>query len=195
MEWLAVRSMTERDKKVIEFIRDFGAADAKQIYRLFFKDVTYQRAQSRLTAIFNEKETGIHRREDKLYTGCYLYFEKDSQLRHKQLLVEFYINLLEGPGKIREFENHYSIGDIRPDAYTAYQMDDKVFLFFVEVQISANPLDVKKYETLFDGDEWQKELPAFPRIIVISDRKYKINSKLKFIQIKTDFEDWQKIFE
>ena len=196
--------MNERSKAIINFISDFGAADSLQIQRIFFQKsidgepITYggQRAQRVLKSLWEKKLILRTEREDPV-TGRYIYYVGNkSQLRHKLLITEFYVRLSYGPGKIREWDNHITVGNIRPDFHCAYEYKGKIHLFFGEIQIANNPLNIQKYIKLKESGIWGKEynLP-FPSLVVISDRNLKPDPRLKIFVIGTDYENWEKILK
>lgn len=196
--------MNERSKAIINFISDFRAADSLQIQRVFFQTnidgepIIYgnQRAQRVLKSLWEKQLILRTEREDPV-TGRYIYYVGNkSQLRHKLLITEFYVRLFCGPGTIREWDNHITVGNVRPDGYCAYEYKGKIHLFFVEVQIANNPLNLQKYIKLKESGEWEREynLP-FPSLVVISDRNFKPDSRLKTFVIGTDYEGWERILK
>lgn len=180
-----------RDLKIIEFIETFGAATRSQVQTLFFSSQSQADLIARrvLTRIVKAK-VGISRKET-LYSADYVYYTKDCQLYHKLLIADCYVKFFTTPGKILTFDNHYTLGGIRPDAYIEFYYN-KVYLFFLEVQISANPLNLKKYETLFDSAAFN--LPTEPRIIVVSNRKWKVDTRLNYLILPINFTGWSQIF-
>lgn len=196
-----MKPMNERSKAIINFINNFGAADSWQTQRVFFqKDLTGefelnhadQAAQRVLKGLYEKK---LINRTEKLdpFTGRYVYYSgSKAQLTHKLLITEFYVRLSCGPGEIREWDNHVTIDGVHPDFYCAYQVDSSVFTFFGEIQISANPLNLQKYIKL--KDEWDSELP-FPDLIVVSNRNYKPDPRLRMYLLGTDYEGWEKILK
>jgi hypothetical protein len=195
-----LRRMNERSKAIINFINEFGATDSLQIQNIFFQTsikgepIAYgnQRAQRVLKSLWEKKFIRRTEKEDPITARYIYYVGNKAQLRHRLLVTEFYVRLFCGPGKIREWDNHITIGKIRPDFYCAYQVGNSVFTFFGEIQISANSLNLTKYLKL--KDEWNSELP-FPDLIVVTDRNVKIDKQLKMFVIGTDYKDWERILK
>lgn len=184
--------LTTRDLKIISMIQNFGAVDSGQIYRVFFREAHQGEliCRRRLNEII--KHADIKREKDPI-TGRYIYYTKKAQLRHKVLIAEFYVRLLTGPGRVEAFEAHCSFGDIRPDAFVTYFYREQVYLFFLEVQISANPLNVAKYERLYASGDWK--LPVFPRLVVVSDRRWRVATELRVDFVPTSYEGWEAILK
>jgi len=61
---------------------------------------------------------------------------------------------------------------------------------FAEVQLCNSPVDIAKYERLYYSRNWK--WPAFPRIVVITDKKVVNNSRLTVKVIPTNFENWEE---
>lgn len=182
--------LTERDKKVISFLEIFGAADTLQLEKLFFPNAYLARRNLRELADYQEI-TGISREKCR-YTGRYIYYDisKPGQLYHKQLVTEFYLQLRSGPGTVLEYNPRYTLETgKRPDAFVAYQVGNNVHLFFLEVQISSNRLNLEKYIEL--KPKWK--LKQFPKIVVVSNRHFKPKDGLKIYRLNTDYENWQEI--
>ncbi|RJR23618.1 hypothetical protein C4578_04050 [Candidatus Microgenomates bacterium] len=127
----------------------------------------------------------------------YIYFlspspiKKDSaKIPHFLKIAQFYqqIQKLEDP---RTFivEPKYGKGFMEPDAFMVWKRAP----FFVEIQRSVYSErtmneKVKRYEAYYHSREWEKESwqprdkKVFPRILVLSDTRYKIESTLRFFQ-------------
>lgn len=150
--------------------------------------------------IRGEKELGILY-EKCMYTGRLVYYTKRAQLRHKRLVAEFYIRLKEGPGKILEFETEFvaggdgaGAGSLRADALAAYEINEKVRLFCLEVHISNNKLDLVKYERVCLGPDWN--YPCLPVVVVVSDRQGKIGKLrggMEVVRIGTDYAGMERV--
>lgn len=184
--------LTTKDIEIVSFIQEFGAADAKQIYRLFFS----QPDQGELCARQRLKQlvtTGNLQREKDKKTSKYIYFTKKNVSKKNLLVTEFYLKLYLGPGRIKDFENNFAIGNIRPSAYVTYLYQDQVYLLFLEIPQAQNSLNIRKYEKLFESGAWK--LPAFPKIVIISDHWNCKLSNLNVAVIPTTFENWEKILD
>lgn len=185
--------LTTRDCAVIESIKRFGALNTNQITRLHFSSLkpnsAVVKARESLRRIRSEKDTGIKYKKDN-YTGLNVYFAKNAQIRHKQLIAEFYLQLLVGPGKILEFEVEYNLGgSYRADAFAAYEYQEKVLLFCLEVHISNNRLDLDKYRQ----SGWMYPVP--PRVVIVTDRRWRTKEKTGVYALNTYYDGWEKILK
>lgn len=168
--------------EVISFIEALGAADTNQIDRLFFNRLRI--AQRRLKRITEESD--IKRCRDPV-TNRYIYYTSKAQLQHKLIRTELYLRMKQGPGNILNFATEYTIDNVRADAFVIYECLKKVYLMFVEVQTSNNPVDLAKYESLF----FARKFPVFPRLVVVTDKKVENNSRLTVKIIPTNLSNWE----
>jgi len=175
--------------QVIDFVERFGAANTKQITQLFFAGLNQPDIVARRRLVQIARDSDIKREKDPL-TGQYIYFTKKAQLQHKLLRTEFYCRLLRGPGKLMQFEPEYTFEKVRADAFVSYEYMRRVYLMFVEVQLCNSPVDIAKYERLYYSRNWK--WPAFPRIVVITDKKVVNNSRLTVRVLPTNFKNWEE---
>lgn len=181
--------LTSRDLRIIEFIERFGAANTKQITQLFFQGLNQPDVVARRRLVQIVRDSNIKRTMDPV-TGQYIYYlGKKAQLQHKLVRTEFYCRLQE-KGRVLKFEPEYTLGDVRADAFIAYEYHGKGYLLFLEVQICNSPVDIAKYERLYYRRTWT--WPVFPRIVVASDKKVVNNSRLTVKVIPTNFEKWEE---
>lgn len=177
--------LTERDRRIIAFLHDFEAADTDQLRRLFFP----HQKQSKFLARKNlreivEMEPDIKRDETG---GRYVYYTNKKQLRHKLLITEFYIQLVNGPGAVLAYDRHPSFGKtriVRPDMYVEYECRGMVYFMCLEVQISANPLNLEKYERWKLSGEYR---PPFPWVVIVSWRDPKVKTSVMMKWLPVDF--------
>lgn len=179
--------LTSRDLRIIEFIERFGAANTKQITQLFFQGLNQPEVVARRRLVQIVRDSNVKRTMDPV-TGQYIYFTKKAQLQHKLVRTEFYCRLQE-KGRVLKFEPEYTIDNVRADAFAAYEYKGKGYLMFVEVQLCNSPVDIAKYERLYYSRNWK--WPAFPRIVAISDKRQKINSRLTVKVVPTNFKNWE----
>lgn len=175
--------------QVIDLVERLGAVNTKQITQLFFAGLNQPDIVARRRLAQIAKDSEIKREKDPL-TGQYVYFTKKAQLQHKLLRTEFYCRLLKGSGKLMQFEPEYTVDNVRADAFAAYEYRGKGYLMFVEVQLCNVPVDIAKYERLYYSRNWT--WPAFPRIVVITDKKVVNNSRLTVRVIPTNLNNWEE---
>jgi hypothetical protein len=179
--------LTNRDYEIVDFINKFKVANSFQIQKVFNMSQTV--ANRRLRQIVKNKE--IDRMRDYCSMNYLYYTEKPT--KHKLIATEFYSRLVNVD--IIKFEREYVVGNIRSDIYCECKYNDYMYFMFVEIQLSNIEPDIKKYEDYYYSGDWKEKFKVFPRIIVISDRIFKINSELKIIQINSKMEWFDMIFD
>jgi hypothetical protein len=179
--------ITERDRRIIEFVQEFRAVYIEHVRRRFFANYRQgKRLASR--ALLKLWKVGEVRRTQDQYTRRLVYYSgSKSQLRHKLLVTEFYSRL---PGLVH-FEREKAIGNVQADAYAICRRGGREYHYLLEVQISHQPVDTEKYERLARNRLWPGKV--FPRVIVISDRRLKIDSPIQFLRVGTDFKEWKEV--
>jgi predicted transcriptional regulator len=183
--------LAERDYKIAEFIREFRAVYSDHVEQVF--NMSEVRANKRLRELVKEKL--VKRKRDAL-TPKYVYFV-DKPTLHKVLITELYTRLLKAGGILMQFKRSPKCSSMIPDAFFEYQLHGYRYFVFVEVQLSNGTLDTEKYEKYFESREWKKDLPAFPRVLVVGDRDFKIRSRnnLNFIVIDSGYSKFGEIFK
>lgn len=197
--------LTKRDRQLMIFLEDYGAAETKHLIQLFFPNVSGRRARQRLTAL---TEQGHIKRQRSNINSDYVYYldKKPQQLEHTLIRVDVLCRLKALYTVLRHIPE-FSIGECRADAYIELQkgggisseqhysikVAEQKYNFFLEVQLS-NRFNQSKYENLYNSGLWQNELPAFPRILVVSDRSILIKpSDIIFVVIKSDLTELPQI--
>ncbi|NBI05749.1 hypothetical protein [Senegalia massiliensis] len=182
--------ITDRDKKVIEFIEKFNVATTNIIADLFYPSLRV--AQNRLKRLYADK---VLKRDREHFTNQYYYYiKKPKQIRHNLLLVEFYkeVNKLID---IEVFKKEFEIEDIRPDGLMIYKYKNKKYIAFIEVQISNTPVDIHKYRKLCLTEKYKKYFPVFPKLIFITNKSIKNIKEFEVIKIKEDSENILTLFD
>jgi len=179
--------VTDRDRKVIDFLNTFKVATTDTIQELFYPSLRV--AQKRLKLMYDNK---LIKRERDHFTAQYIYYiRKPKQLRHDLLLTNFYKEMNQLV-KIEVFEKEIPIGDIRPDGLIAYRHKKKGFIACIEVQIANKPLDVEKYEKLYRSGRYKKYFPVFPLVYAITNKKIP-DTELKIIRVNEDMSNLREI--
>lgn len=67
-------------------------------------------------------------------------------------------------------------------------------MLFTEVE-NTKTFDLKKYMSLKEQGEFKSKFSIMPDIIVITDKKIKVDNSINIIKIKNDFTDINKLIE
>jgi hypothetical protein len=179
--------LVQRDLEIIDFISTFKAVSSKHIQQVFKISPTV--ANRRLREVIKTNE--IKRIRDN-FTMNYLYYV-EKPTKHKLIVADFYSQLIN-QCEIIKFEREFKVDNIQPDVFCECKKNGYRYLMFVEVQLSNVEVNIQKYEDCFSSGQWKNIFSIFPRIIVISDKRYNIYSKLTIIQIDSEFKEINKIF-
>ena len=181
--WGDFMIITDRDRKVIEFIEKFNCVSTNTIYELFYPSLRV--TQNRLKLMTDNK---IIKRDRSHFTSQYYYYTdaKPKQVYHQILLAELYKELNKIV-TIEAFIKEYCIEDIRADALVVYSRNNKNYIAFVEVELSNTP-DIQKYERLYKSGRYKSYFNGvFPLIYYVTDKTIpktnleviKINEEMK----------------
>lgn len=154
--------ITDRDKKVLEFLRKFHVARTSTIEKLFYPSGRV--ARRRLAELHAHGE--IKRERDGPGAEYIWYIKRPKQFLHNLMLTDFYRELAQ-KHQVTDFIKEPTICGIRPDALIRYNGN----VAFVEVEVSHKTLDIGKYEQLAKSGEYKKYFHVLPPVILISERK------------------------
>jgi len=185
--------ITPTDQRVLDFLDVFNCATTSQITKLFYSNVKCpgNRARRRLKILYDDNH--IKRERNSVSMEYVYYLRKNNQFTHSLTLTEFYVNL-QGIAEIDKFEVEQPYGHIRPDGMCICGYRGFTHYFFIEVHISKNKFNQDKYIAYYGSREWKQYFDVFPKVIILSDKKVDLKPALKFIQIKQNCEDINKLW-
>jgi hypothetical protein len=192
-------TVTERDKRIIKDIEKFRALSRDQIGKLHFNNNKEQIKTVNFVMNRLKKRGYVKADESKL---PYVYTPSKGGLRRGSQKIDHFVEIanvyldLRVTGDLRRFNVEPKLGDkgtVEPDAFAIWMG----WPWFIEVQLS-NYSDaimrkkLKRYEAYHNSYQWSKldwqpKEPLFPRIWIISNRKYDVTwlNDVKIFQTKT----------
>jgi hypothetical protein len=185
----------KNENRLFDLIDTFGAATTSQVQKLIYPEMepkaARRYAQDRLKMLVENKHLKRYRSD---LNSEYIYFMKKTPFIHHQvLLVNVYLAFLRMNGDLIEFTPEVVMGDIRPDAKVEY--DDGENTHFVLVEIHRNnAFNQEKYEQFFVTKAWKQHFEAFPKILIVSDRRVKLQpSKVPFYIVRSDLKGIERV--
>lgn len=190
--------ITARDIQIVRWIDEtVGVATCAQVGKVFFP-------QQKSADVLTRKrmkviaDAGLVKRFKPELCGPYVYYKgrQPGIADHQLTVTEVYTRLAALPGKIATWEKEPVFGSLRPDAFCEIVRGSLHYLYCIEVErMTGNPLNQAKYESYYASGEWRKRWPMFPRVLVVTDKKVKIESTyIRFIIVPTDFKGLEGIF-
>ncbi|WP_072941633.1 replication-relaxation family protein [Bacillus sp. bc15] len=196
--------MKNRDKAILGDLKRFRCMSRDDIIDLHFQGV--KNAVTCCNTVMKRLRRDGHV-DANITQQPFIYFPQPSTLRktsqkipHFLSIVDVYKQLIhyEKP-KLFKVEPKYGKEFMEPDAFTIWRRSP----FFIEVQKSVYSKKImqdkiNRYELYFHSNEWHqeswqpKESKFFPNILIITDKKYDIqSSNLRIFQAKSihDFMD------
>lgn len=170
-------NLTMRDLEIVKFIENTNLPlTALQVSKLFFwsgnEKSSLVRAQRRLLALFKMKK--ILRARN--YVGEeYIYYLKKvpSQLKHKQLIVDFLCQINIQNFKILNIQTEWKgieqLYGIRPDLFLTVEYNTKKYNFICEVDNTKTFTNSEKYGKFIsnkNSDQVIKSLVPYPMLLI-----------------------------
>lgn len=191
--------MTDRDKRIENFLKKFKVARTSTLYELFFKGVSMRYCYKRLQELSEDKRKILQRDREHIDWEYYYWIPKhkpkESHLRHRLLVTDFYREMSKLPLTIDKFKNELNIEDLRCDGLIQYidSRGDK-YVNFLEVDISNTKIDkvIEKYIKLYRSGNYHIG-DTFPRLILVTDKKVPEVKQFGVIKIKEDLSNIENI--
>lgn len=180
--------LTERDKEIIQFLKDFKVATTTIIADLYFNS-SIRPCQRRLKYLYEHGYIKSYQ-ETVITEKIHYVRKKPTNLKHALILSEFISKLKLNNIEVIKYKVPYKLDNVIADAFIAIRVNNKNLIYFVEVE-NTKQFDLEKYEKLYYSRNWKEVFPIFPGIIVISDRKVNKNSIFNIIDIKLDLSNIQ----
>ena len=178
--------LTDRDKEIIQFLKDFKVANTTTISDLYFNS-SLRPCQRRLKYLCEHGYIKSYQ-ENVISEKIHYLKRKPTNLQHALILSKFISKLKLDGIEIIKYKVPFKIENLIADAFIAIKKDNKNYIYFVEVE-NTKKFDLEKYEKLYYSRKWKEILPIFPGIIVISDKPVRANNKFNIINIGLNLND------
>ncbi|WP_270647487.1 hypothetical protein [Paeniclostridium hominis] len=178
--------LTDRDKEIIQFLKDFKCATTTTISELYFNS-SIRPCQRRLKNLSEHGHIKSHQ-ENVITERIHYVRKKPTNLKHALILSDFIAKLKINNIDLLKYKVPYKLDNVIADAFIAIRKDNVNYIYFVEVE-NTKQFNLEKYEKLYYSRTWKDTFPIFPDIIVISNRKIKKNKIFNIIDIKLDLSD------
>ncbi len=128
----------------------------------------------------------------------YVYYlgKRPLNIEHSLLMSYFIAHLDKLGADIKKIKREWLIAEgIRIDLFVAYVLNDKSYISIVEIENTKNFQDkYDKLEEYYLSNEYKELFPTMPKIICVSDKKFKQNI-LEVKQIDTKFSNIDILLE
>ncbi|WP_270943224.1 hypothetical protein [Romboutsia lituseburensis] len=184
--------ITDRDKQVIQFLKDFKCAKTSTISDMYFNSSS-RPTQRRLLHLSEHGYIKSYQ-ENILSEKIHYINKKPTQLKHSLILSSFIAELKKLDIEIIKYKVPFKISNVIADCFIAFRYNSKNYIFFVEVE-NTKQFNIQKYEELYFSRKYKDKFPIMPPIIVVSDKNIKKSAQFKVIDIKTNFSNVKKIID
>ena len=177
--------ITDRDMKIKEFIIEMGVCDTKTLSILFFNG-SLRSCQSRMKKLTEINYVKCFR-ENIASQNIFYVNKKIINWKHKIVCSQLIACLKQNDVEILKARCPFKIDAVIVDMLLVVRIDDKVKIFYVEVE-RTKKLDVEKYLKLHYKRAYKNYFPYEPSILCITDRKMNTNNNvLEIIKCDTKF--------
>ncbi|WP_122639874.1 replication-relaxation family protein [Romboutsia sp. Marseille-P6047] len=182
--------ITDRDKEIIQFLKDFKVATTTTISDLYFNS-SVRPCQRRLKYL---SEHGYIRsyQENVITEKIHYVRKKPINLKHALILSQFISKLKVNNINLLKYKVPYKLENIIADAFIAINVNGQNKIYFVEVE-NRKKFDLDKYEKLYYSRKWKDVFPVFPDIIVVSNKHVSKHTNFNIINIKLDLNNLEKL--
>ena len=184
--------LTDRDSKILEFLQIYKCATTSTLANIFFNGS--KRPCSRRLKHLREHGFINSSQEFVCLEQIHYVGKKPTQLKHSTILTNFIAKLHQNNIDILKSKIEYKIQNVRSDLLLVCKIQDKSYIFFIEV-CNTKKFDVKKYIKLKESNSWRNIFPIFPGIIAISDKPVEKHKDLNIITIDLQLNDFNKLKE
>lgn len=176
--------LTNRDKAIIEFLKNNKCADTESLSNIFFKG-SVRATQNRLKKLCDNGYIKYFR-PSIIEKNIYYYKHKHSSYKHAIKVTQFISELYKLNIEILKIKTPFKVGNMIADSLIICKINEDIKILFVEVELQKY-FNLSKYEELYYSRAWKGVLPVFPNIVVITDKRVDINNKFNIIKIDTEF--------
>ena len=179
--------ITERDKKIKEFLEEVQIADTKTLSILFFSNTTLRNCQKRLKQLVEIKYIKCYR-ENVLSQNIYYSKYKPKNIKHKIIFSKLLGRLKEEGIDVLKYRCPFPIGDVIADGLIVIKVNNEIKIYFVEGE-RTKKLNINKYLDLYYSRKYKDIFPIMPGILVITDKKITKNNVLNIKSCKWNLEN------
>ena len=176
--------LTDRDLKIIDFLKNNKVADTETISYIFFNG-SLRSCQHRLKKLVDNGDLKFFR-ENILSQNIYYVKKKPSSWKHAIKVTQFIAELYKLNIEVLKVKTPFKCGNMIADSLIICRINGDVKILWLEVELTKF-FNITKYENLHYSRKWKEVLPTFGSIVVVSRKKVKTNDKFNVIKIDTDF--------
>ena len=184
--------LTDRDVKIIEFLKNNKCADTTTLSNIYFNG-SLRSCQHRLKKLCDNGDLKSFR-ENILSQNIYYVKKKPSSYKHALKVTQFIAELHKLGIEVLKVKTPYAIGNMIADSLLVVRINGDVKILWLEVELTKF-FNLSKYEDLYYSRKWKEVLPNFGSIVVVSDKKVKTNNKFDIIKIDAEFKNIDELLK
>ncbi len=177
--------LTDRDKNIIQFLKQYKCADTHTLAKLFFQNTKSSQilCERRLKRLV---DAGHLRRwrADILHPYIFYCNKRPTNIVHSTMISSVYAELMTKYQVVKiekEYEVRYKASKLRTDVMAILRIDGKLKPLFIELDLSGAMKN--KYDIYINENYYQQKFGVKPTIISISKFKPKSSIPVKHIPL------------
>lgn len=173
--------LTERDKQILSFLREYKLANTSILASLFFDNST-RNTTNRMKKLYELNK--VNRKREN-YFEEYKYYINSCPRNEKHTLeisraYSYIMKKYEVIKIKREYTLYIGNREIRADLLVIVKINGVIKPYIIEVDLIPYK---GKYEAYINGEYWKQMFPIEPQIISIGKNRPKTTIDIKFINI------------
>lgn len=173
--------LTDRDKAIIKFLREYKCANTHTLAKLFFTSQTL--AERRLKKLVDSGHLRRYRM-DILHPYIFYIGKRPTNIVHSCMISEIYAELISKYQVIkiqREYEIRYGTNMVRVDLMAVLRINNKLVPLLIECDLSK--CMKYKYDSYISEGFYRQKFGTKPIVISISKFKPKSNIPIKYMPL------------
>lgn len=194
--------ITERDRIILKHINEFGYITLKQVEDIAYNTISYGYDYARRRMNKLKEQNNLKSCRSKILNSNIYYFDesKKNPSLHKNLMMEYYCKLIRSNANIEYFQKERVWADgtdkrCISDVVCIYTLGNTRFHNLVEVNISNNKLNLKRFEYIIDEFRTTFNTNCIPTLVLIDDTEHsKYDTNLNVVRINYNMSNIAEIF-
>lgn len=192
--------ITERDRMILKHIDEHGFITLKEACDIAYQSIGYgyDYARRRFKKLIEWEMIKVKK---SYILGVNIYYIDSAFCNpsyHRVLLYDYYCKLIGSGAEIEVFkkEKEWCDGKVRSDALCIYTFGGSRFYNLVEVNVSRNKLNLKRFEKMIPEFQQEFNIDITPTMVLIDDTKHKVydTNEFSIVRVNYDMSNISEIF-
>lgn len=185
--------LTERDQRIILYLKSVKVANTTTLLILFFNNCNYYTGIQRLGKLVKAKYIKVFS-ENVISENIYYIGQKPRNYKHKLLFSSTMAYLANYQCEILKYKTPLQVGNLIADGYIEVRYHGKSYNLFIENELSKK-LNIAKYEDLYFNRSYKQYWVTFPIILCTTSKPSQTSKYLNIVTIKNSELSLRKLYK